>query len=92
MSAFAPSQYQMPGAGEIPSPQPTDEELEKLQEIHELINLMLRDIPAITHATARPYAIPTAGTIPYAANPYSAMPYAWSFQQLPWSRAPYGQM
>jgi hypothetical protein len=92
MSAFAPSQYQMPGAGEIPSPQPSDEELEKLQEIHELINLMLRDIPAITHATAKSYAIPTAAANPYSANPYAAMPYAWSFQQLPWSRAPYGQM
>jgi hypothetical protein len=87
MSAFAPSQYPMQGAGENASVKPSVEELDKLQEIHELINLMLRDIPVISHATARSYPIPTAMTIPY-----SAMPYAWSLQQLPWSRVPYGRM
>ena len=81
MSAFAPQQYQMQGTGEIPSSQPSEEELDKLQEIHELINLMIRDIPVVPHATAPAYVIPTAAT----------MPYAWLFHQLPWSRAPYAQ-
>ena len=79
MSAFAPQQYRMQGAGEIPSPQPSEEDLEKLQEIHELINLMVRDIPAIPHATAPAYVIPAAATAPY----------AWSFHQLPWNTVPY---
>ena len=78
MATFATAQYPAPNAGEAASAQLSDQDLDKLQEIHELINLMIRDLPVMAQATARSYIT----TMPPAA------PYAYSFYQFPWGRMP----
>jgi hypothetical protein len=70
MTAYAPSTYQGQSANEIGSQQLTAEERDKLQEIHELINLLIRELPAT--AQARPTAVPAP-----------AVPYAYSFLRFP---------
>jgi hypothetical protein len=71
---FAPSPQQVPLVTEMAGSQLSDEDREKLQEIHELINLMIREMPAVTQSAARPYAMPT----------FPAVPYAYSFFRFPW--------
>jgi hypothetical protein len=73
MSAFAPSHYDAPNQKEVSRPQLTQEELDKLQEIHELINLMLKELPVLPDA-ARSYAVSFAQAFPYA---YSDYPMRW---------------
>jgi hypothetical protein len=76
MSAYtAPQMMEMPGA------QLSQEELDKLQEIHELINLMFREFPLRTPSQARNYFTPALPAIPYTHTffswrmpPYSAPP------------------
>ncbi|HKV41981.1 MAG TPA: hypothetical protein VJX67_22445 [Blastocatellia bacterium] len=80
MSAFAPSQYNLPSSPEVASPRLSDEELGKLQEIHELVNLLMKELPAMPHAVASSYDIPMAQTTPY----------TYSFFQMPWGRLPFG--
>jgi hypothetical protein len=75
--AFAPSQHEGP-RGAVPSGvQLTDEHLQTLQEIHDLINLLLKEIPTTTQATTRSFAIPSA-------------PYMYPLFQIPWGRLPFG--
>jgi len=73
MSAIAPSHYVAQTQKEVPAPRLTQEELDKLQEIHELINLMLKELPVLPDA-ARSYAVSLAQTLPYA---YSGYPLRW---------------
>jgi len=73
MSAFAPSHYAAQSQKEIHAPRLTQEELDKLQEIHELINLMLQELPVLPDA-ARSYAVCLAQAFPYA---YPAYPLRW---------------
>ena len=73
MSAFARSQYEAPTQKEVSRPQLTQEEVDKLQEIHELINLMLKELPVLPDA-ARSYAVSFAQAFPYA---YSGYPMHW---------------
>ena len=73
MTAYAPSisqEYQGHGANDIGAPQLTAEEREKLQEIHELINLLIRELPATMQT--RPTAVPPP-----------AVPYSYSFLRFP---------
>ncbi|HSB09698.1 MAG TPA: hypothetical protein VLM38_09460 [Blastocatellia bacterium] len=70
MTAYAPSLYQVQNPGELANQQLSAEERDKLQEIHELINLLLRDLPVTTQATS-------------AAAIYPAVPYSYSFLRLP---------
>jgi hypothetical protein len=65
MSAFAPSHYDAQNKKEISALQLTQEELDKLHEIHELINLMLKELPVLPDA-ARSYAVSLAQAFPYA--------------------------
>ncbi len=74
MSAFAPSHYTAQTQKEISAPQLTQEELDKLQEIHEVINLMLKELPVLPEA-ARSYAVSLAQAVPYA---YSLYPLSWA--------------
>ena len=63
MTAYAPSPYQTQMAHEAGAQQLTPEERDKLQEIHELINLLLREMPVI--AQVRSAAMPIVPAVPY---------------------------
>ncbi|MGH9823122.1 MAG: hypothetical protein ACREDR_07725 [Blastocatellia bacterium] len=79
MSAFAPSQYHGQGTVEMPAPQMSGEDLQKLQEIHELINLLLEQLPAVPQTAAASYPVHMAQPVPY----------TYSHYQLPWGRTPF---
>lgn len=79
MSAFAPSQYRAQSAAEMAVPQVSPEDLLKLQEIHELINLLLEQLPAVPQTSAHQYPMPMARSVPY----------TYALFQLPWGRIPY---
>ena len=70
MTAYAPSTSHGQSPSEVNPPQLTSEERDKLQEIHELINLLLRELPAT--AQTRPTAMPMP-----------AVPYTYSFLRFP---------
>ena len=63
MTAYAPS-YQTQNPSEVNAQQLTPEERDKLQEIHELINLLLRQMPVT--AQVRSAAMPIIPAVPYA--------------------------
>ena len=79
MSMAAPARYPLPGSGAMGGGQISEEEFEKLQEIHELINLMLKELPMSAQSTARPYLMSTPPMVPY----------TYSFYQFPWGRIPF---
>jgi hypothetical protein len=64
MTAYAPSPYQTQNPNELAAQQLPPEERDKLQEIHELINLLLRELPVT--AQARSAAMPIVPAVPYA--------------------------
>jgi hypothetical protein len=64
MTAYAPSQNQAKNPNELGAQQLPPEERDKLQEIHELINLLLRELP-VTAAQARSAAMPILPAVPY---------------------------
>ena len=70
MTAYAPTPNQVQNLSEHAAQQLPPEERDKLQEIHELINLLLREM-AVT-AQARPAAVPIVPA-----------PYAYSFLTFP---------
>jgi hypothetical protein len=63
MTAFAPTAYQTQSPSESSVQQLPPEERDKLQEIHELINLLLRELP--NTAQARPVGMPILPAAPY---------------------------
>ena len=77
ITAFAAPQYGAQATIEAARPSLSDEEREKLQEIHELINLMIRELPVMTQATARSYVMPPQAQ------------YAYAPFQAPWGVSPY---
>lgn len=70
MTAYKTSPYQMQTQADSPSIQLSAEQLEKLHEIHELINLAIAELPMMAQYHSMP-ALPT-------------MPYSYSFFQFPW--------
>jgi hypothetical protein len=66
--------------GEIAGSQASQEELDKLQEIHELINLMFSEL------TARP---PQSAAATYMTTALPPSPYSQPFFQQYWGAAPY---
>jgi hypothetical protein len=70
MTAYAPSQYQTQHQSELAA-ELSSEEREKLQEIHELINLLLRELPV------------TAQAPPATATVLPAVPYTYTFLRFP---------
>jgi len=72
MTAYAPSRYQLQNPGELSAPQLTIEEIAKLQEIHELINLLLREMPVAAQVRSA-----TMSIIP------AAVPYTYSILRFP---------
>lgn len=73
MSAFAPSHYETSTQKEAAVSKLTQEEIDKLQEIHELINLMLKEL-AVLPNTAGSYAVSVAQTLPFR---YPVYPLPW---------------
>ncbi len=71
MTAYAPSPYQVQNPSELGAQQLPPEERDKLQEIHELINLLLREFPVT--AQARSASMPIL----------PAAPYTYSFLRFP---------
>jgi len=71
MTAYATSPYQMQNPSETGAQQFSPEERDKLQEIHELINLLVRELPATAHARSTAMSILPAG------------PYAYSVLRFP---------
>jgi hypothetical protein len=76
---YAPSQVTTPVQTEGVGQLVTDEEREKLQEIHELINCLLKELPAVARISAQPYAM----------LPLPTVPYTYSDLQMPWGGIPY---
>jgi hypothetical protein len=64
MTAYATSPYEAQSPSERAAQQLPPEERDKLQEIHELINLLLRQLPAT--APAQSAAMPILPAVPYA--------------------------
>ena len=63
MTAYAPSPNQVKNPSELGAQQLPPEERDKLQEIHELINLLLSEWPVTTQA--RSAAMPVLPAVPY---------------------------
>jgi hypothetical protein len=103
MAWAAPAQNQINNPSEMNSSQISQEEMEKLQEIHELINLLFAEMTSRVPQGATPsYMTPgmtpsmTPGVNP-GLNPgmMRAMPpaaYAHSMFQYPWGMSPYLRM
>jgi len=84
MTFAAPAQYLPNNPNEMNSPQISQEDMEKLQEIHELINLLFTELAARSPQSAvMPYT--TTGMMP--AMP--SAPYTQSLFQYAWGMAPY---
>ena len=63
MTAYAPSPYQTQNVSELGAQQLPPEERDKLQEIHELINILLREMPVT--AQVQTAAMPIVPAVPY---------------------------
>jgi hypothetical protein len=84
MTFAATAQYQTNNPNEMNSPQISQEEMEKLQEIHELINLLFAELTARPpQSAAMPYT--TTGMVP--AMP--SAPYTQSLIHYAWGMSPY---
>jgi hypothetical protein len=84
MTIAAPAQYQSKNPIEMNSSQISPEDMEKLQEIHELINLLFTELAARSpQSAAMPYT--TRGMMP--AMP--STPYNQSLIQYAWGMSPY---
>ena len=84
MTNAAPAQYQSNNPNEMNSSQFSSEDMEKLQEIHELINLLFSELTARSpQSAALPYT--TTGVMP--AMPLA--PYTPSLFHYSWGMSPY---
>ena len=79
MTIAAPAQYQINNPNEMNNSQIQQKDMEKLQEIHELINLLFTELTTRSQPNvAMPYT--TTGTMPsMPPTPYthSLFPYTW---------------
>src|SRR5499433_1840812 len=99
MAWAAPAQNQINNPSEMNSSQISQEEMEKLQEIHELINLLFAEMTSRVQQGAAPSYM-TPGMTPNLTpglNPgmMRAMPppaYAHSMFQYSWGMSPYMRM
>ena len=65
MNTTATSRHPAPGVNEPAGLQLSEEDLEKLQEIHELINLIHRELPVATRSAGMAFAPPMLQVTPY---------------------------
>jgi hypothetical protein len=77
MSVAAASRYPIPTANTSTASQLSEEEFDKLQEIHELINLMLNELPVGPQSAAQLYFTSALPISPYslAYHPWKMSPY-----------------
>lgn len=84
MTFATPAQYQANNPNEMSSSQISQEDMDKLQEIHELINLLFTELASRSpQSAAMPYT--TTGMMP--AMP--SAPYTQSHFHYAWGIAPY---
>src|SRR5262245_19942963 len=84
MALAAPPQYQTNNPNEMNSSQIPQEDMEKLQEIHELINLLFTELTTRSpQSLATPYT--TTGRMPT----MPSAPYTHSLFHYSWGMAPY---
>ena len=84
MTFAAPAQYQANIPNEMHGSQISQEDIEKLQEIHELINLLISELTAKSPQSAvTPYT--TTGMI----SAMPSVPYTHSLFHYAWGMAPY---
>jgi hypothetical protein len=84
MALAAPAQYQTNKPNEMNSSQIPQEDMEKLQEIHELINLLFTELTTRSpQSLAMPYT--TTGMMPT----MPSAPYTHSLLRYAWGMAPY---
>ncbi len=84
MAWAAPAQHQISNPNDVIGSQISKEDMEKLQEIHELINLLFTELTTRPpQSAATPYV--TTGMMP--TMPQG--PYAQSLFQYGWGAAPY---
>jgi len=88
MALAAPTQYQTNKPNEMNSSQIPQEDMEKLQEIHELINLLFTELTTSSpQSLASPYTTPgMMPTMPSAPYTHSQFRYAWGM--APYLRTP----
>jgi hypothetical protein len=77
MAVAVASRYPNPNANDPKASQLSEEEFDKLQEIHELINLMLHELPAGPQSAAQLYFTSALPISPYtqAYRPWKMSPY-----------------
>ena len=83
MSTPARAAYHGVAAVETVAPRLSQEELDKLQEIHELLNLMMRDVAIVAQSASQ------FQTNRYELPMLPAAPYAYSFYQFPSGMYPF---
>jgi hypothetical protein len=84
MTLAAPTQYQTNNPNGMNNSQIPQKDMEKLQEIHELINLLFTELTTRSpHSVAMPYT--TTGTMPT----MPSTPYTHSLFNYAWVMAPY---
>ena len=79
MPAYAQTQYAGFGQAEPQPVQLSDEDRRKLVEIHELINLLAKELTRLSQSSAGQYGLPVAAAPP--------VPYTYSFFQMPYGPA-----
>jgi len=83
MTLAAPAQYQTNNTNEMNSSQITQEDMEKLQAIHDLINLLFTELTTRSpQSMSMPY---TTGMTPT----MTSAPYTHSLFRYAWGMAPY---
>jgi len=99
MAWAAPAQNQINNPSDMNSPQISLEEMEKLQEIHELINLLFAEMTSRVQQGATPsYMTPgmtpslTPGLNPGMMRAMPPAAYAHSMFQYSWGMSPYLRM
>ena|SRR5438552_16665430 len=90
MYSAATSRYQAPGQNEATNGQLSEEELAKLQELHELINLMFSEMPVRMNQSGfmNQSGLSQGAAPPFAPPMFPVMPYTLPFFQTLWGSAP----
>lgn len=91
MTTYARSPIQQPPSAEARGPRLSEEDRDKLQEIHELINRMLGELQVMAQPSTQLnipqlYLAPGVGLAPL-----STVPYTYSVLQVPWGGIPIWQ-
>ncbi len=95
MAWAATAQNQINNPTEMNGSQISQEDMEKLQEIHELINLLFAELtsrPMQNTATSYAPTGPSPGMTPGMVSAMPAAPYAHSMFQYAWGMSPYLRM